>query len=128
MIARDCGGPVCWCGMTVHTYSTRQGQFLNSRPAEASHMIPLVETLRLSVPLHIAEILATPLTEQQFYSRLNKAATAIGQYGDVMLYGAKTPKSRRHISEAFNALAYGIAVCAMQPGGIHYGGVHWEAS
>jgi hypothetical protein len=128
MIARDCGGPVCWCGSTVHTYSTKQGEHLNARPAEASHMIPLVETLRLAVPLHVVEVLAQSLTANQMHARLSKAATAVGSYGDLLLYGGKTAKSRQHTAEAFNALAYGLAVCSMQPGGIHYGGVHWEVA
>jgi hypothetical protein len=127
MIDRDCGGPVCWCGRAVWTYGTEQGEHLNARPSEASHMIPLVETLRLAVPLHVAEILATPLTDSQFQARLSKASTAVGTYGDLLLFGGKTAKSRAHTAEAFNALAFGIAAAAMQPGGIHYGGVHWEA-
>jgi hypothetical protein len=127
MIARDCGGPVCWCGMTAHTYSSKQGKHLNARPSEAAHMMPLVETLRLAVPLHLVQIRSEVLTANQVQARLSKAATAVGTYGDLLMYGGKTPKSRQHTAEAFNALAFGIAVAAMQPGGIHYGGVHWEA-
>lgn len=128
MIARDCGGPVCWCGMNVWTYSTNQSSHLNARPSEAAHMIPLVETLRVAVPLHLAEVRSARLTTEQVQARLSKAATAIGTYGDLLLYGGKTTKSRGHTAEAFNALAYGLAVAAMQPGGIHYGGIHWEAT
>jgi len=128
MIARDCGGPVCWCGMAVHTYGTGQGEHLNARPSEAAHMVPLVETLRLAVPLHLVQINAENLTSNQVQARLSKAATAIGTYGDLLLYGGKTAKSLQHTAEAFNALAYGLAVCSMQSGGIHYGGVHWEAA
>jgi hypothetical protein len=127
MIARDCGGPVCWCGSAAHSYSTKQGEHLNARPSEAALMIPLVETLRLAVPLHLVQINAEGLTSNQVQARLSKAAGAIGTYGDLLLYGGRTAKSREHTAEAFNALAYGIAVAAMQPGGIHYGGVHWEA-
>jgi hypothetical protein len=128
LIMRDCGGETCWCGANARTYSTAQGQHLNARPSEAAHMIPLVETLRLAVPFHIAEIRTWNLTDNQFHSRLSTAATAVGTYGDVLLYGAKSGKSRRRIAEAFNALALGIAASAMVPGGIHYGGVHWERS
>lgn len=90
-------------------------------------MIPLVETLRLAVPLHIAEIRAEGLTARQLQARLSRAASDIGQYGDLLMYGGgKTAKSRANLRAAFNSLAYGIAVAAMQPGGIHYGGIHWE--
>lgn len=128
-IARDCGGPVCWCGMTVTTYSTKQDKHLNARPSEAAHMVPLQETLRLAVPLHIAEIRAEGLTATQLQARLSRAASDIGQYGDLLMYGGgKTAKTRANLRAAFNSLAYGIAVASMQPGGIHYGGIHWEVT
>ena len=129
LTARDCGGTTCWCGMTVRTYPTHQGDHLNARPSEASQMIPLVETLRLAVPLHLAEIRAQNLTDNHLYARLSKAARDIGQYGDLLLFGGgKSAKSRAHRRDAFSSLAYGIAVASMAPGGIHYAGVHWETT
>ena len=127
LIMRDTGGDVCWCGAHVWTHSTARGEHLNAKPSDAEHMVPLAETLRLAVPLHIAEIRSQNLTSNQFHARLSKAATDIGQYGDLLMYGGgKSAKSRGHLRDAFNSLAYGIAVASMQPGGIHYGGIHWE--
>lgn len=123
MIARDCGGPVCWCGSTARTYSTRQGELLNARPSEAALMIPLVETLRLAVPLRIADLASRRVNT---YALLGQASRDVGTYGDVLLYGARTERGRKRVGQAFNALATGIAI-ACQHGPVHYGGVHWEA-
>lgn len=123
MIDRDCGGPVCWCGEPAHTYSAEQGSHLNARPSEAALIIPLVETLRLAVPLRIADLASRSVNT---FALLDEAARDVGTYGDVLLYGARTSKGAKRVSQAFNALATGIAI-ACQHSPVHFGGVHWEA-
>jgi len=85
-------------------------------------MVPLVETLRLAVPLRIADLASRHVNT---FALLDDAARDVGTYGDALLYGARTSNGAKRISQAFNALATGIAI-ACQHGPIHFGGVHWE--
>lgn len=132
-IDRDCGGPVCWCGRPATQHDDTVRGFLNSPSSDAEHIATTVETLRLAVPLHIAEIRhqirTEGLTQDHISARLDRATDTLGAYGDALLFTpGPVSRSRHRTAQAFNTLAYGLAVAAMQPGGIHYGGVHWEAT
>ena len=80
----------------------------------------LVETLRLAVPMHMAELHGQPLGV--LAGLASKAATTIGSRGDDLQFGG------RHCAQAFNALARGLAAAALTAeGGADYAGLHWCA-
>lgn len=81
----------------------------------------LRETLRLAVPLHMAELERLPV--DMLPGIASAAATVVGSHGDALQFGGK------HCREAFNALARGLAAAALTaPGGIDYLGAHWCAT
>jgi len=80
----------------------------------------LLETLRLAVPMHIAEL--RPLAPERRAAIASRCATVLGSHGDALQFGGK------HCAEAFNALARGLAAAALTaPGGIDALGGHWCA-
>lgn len=85
---------------------------------------PLTETLRLAVPLHIADIAC--LTVEQRMAIAGRCAGVVGEMGDLLMFASKTEKGRRRTAEAFTALARGLACAAYQPGGATFAGMHWE--
>lgn len=86
-------------------------------------MTVLVETLRLAVPLHIAELRGASDRQRAFWG--NDAANTVAAHGDILQYGGKTPKSRKQVAATFNQLARGLACMAYSPGGVTFMGVHW---
>ncbi|MFJ4637546.1 hypothetical protein ACIP69_18220 [Streptomyces hygroscopicus] len=88
--------------------------------SENMQRMVLLETLRLAVPMHMAELrLLEPSRRAEIASR---CATVIGSHGDALQFGGK------HCAEAFNALARGLAAAALTaPGGVDALGGHWCA-
>nr|MDQ2876850.1 hypothetical protein [Actinomycetota bacterium] len=72
------------------------------------------------VPLWIERV--RPMTDGQRQARAAELAGIIGSRGDVILYrGSK----RGETAAAFSALAEGLAIGALQPGGVTAFGQHW---
>ncbi|MFI1225983.1 hypothetical protein ACH4UK_28270 [Streptomyces sp. NPDC020884] len=81
----------------------------------------LVETLRLAVPLHIAELRDHPT--EALVAIASRSASVVGSRGDVLQF--HSPK-RGAAAEAFNALARGLAAAAIVThGGVTFAGSHW---
>ncbi|MFI2613188.1 hypothetical protein [Kitasatospora sp. NPDC018614] len=92
-----------------------------STPNAAAGNVALVETLRLAVPLHIAELRDRPT--DVLVAIASKSASVVGSKGDVLQF--HSPK-RGAAAEAFNALARGLAVAAIVThGGVTFAGAHW---
>jgi hypothetical protein len=80
--------------------------------------VVLGETLRFTVPFHIAEVRDRPVA--WLVGEAKRAATILATHGDDMQFGGK------HSGEAFNALARGLACAALvADGGVTYAGLHW---
>jgi len=79
----------------------------------------LMETLDLAVPLWIAELQAGRVSPTR-----SDLAVALGMLGDVLQYGSKRTGP---VEVGFNALAKGLALLAMQPGGVTFRGRAWIA-
>ncbi|MFF1713550.1 hypothetical protein [Streptomyces sp. NPDC058268] len=91
--------------------------------AAGSTSIPwqLAETLRLAVPLHMAEL--RHLAPAQLVAIGSAAASIIGSKGDVLQFPSQ---KRGATAEAFNALARGLAAAALvAEGGVLFAGLHW---
>ncbi|MFD8626664.1 hypothetical protein ACFV4E_22735 [Streptomyces hygroscopicus] len=85
---------------------------------ENTQRMVLLETLRLAVPMHMAEL--RPLEPSHRAEIASRCATVIGSHGDALQFGGK------HCREAFNALARGLAAAALTvPGGVDFLGAHW---
>lgn len=106
--------------------------------------IILVETLRLAVPLRIAELLR--MTEVQRVDTIRfwaaEACEVVASNGDNLMFrtkpwrlkGSQLAKGSRRkpgdevsTADTFNHLAAGLAALAMCPGGVLFAGVHWCA-
>ncbi|WP_332758454.1 hypothetical protein [Streptomyces sp. MT206] len=87
----------------------------------AAGNVALVETLRLAVPLHIAELRDRPT--DVLVAIASQSASVVGSKGDVLQF--HSPK-RGAAAEAFNALARGLAAAAIVThGGVTFAGSHW---
>jgi len=83
-------------------------------------MTALAETLRLAVPMHIAE--ARGMRPEHRVATAARLMGADELPGDALIFGAN---NWRTTARAFNSLARGLAMAAYQPGGATYLGVHW---
>ncbi|MCZ0984274.1 hypothetical protein O1L60_46810 [Streptomyces diastatochromogenes] len=95
----------------------------SSEPTQnaAAENVVLVETLRLAVPLHIAELRDRPTNV--LVAIAGRSASVVGSMGDVLQF--HSPK-RGAAAEAFNALARGLAAAAIVThGGVTFAGSHW---
>jgi hypothetical protein len=73
------------------------------------------------VPLIAERIAGFPLD----HDRIRTALPIIGQQGEIVVLKERPSKPGR-AAELFNALAYGLAAMALQPGGVDFLGVHFE--
>ena len=83
-------------------------------------MSTLAETLRLAVPMHMAE--AAGMRPEHRVATASRLVGADELPGDALIFGANNPKTT---ARAFNSLARGLAMAAYQPGGVTYLGAHW---
>jgi len=92
-------------------------------PIIQSHPV-LVETLRLAVPLRLAELLALRDDERERVALewASDGARLVAERGDALQFGSKR---RGEAARVFDALARGLAALALQPGGVTAFGVHW---
>lgn len=81
----------------------------------------LVITLQAAVPLHIDKVRRLSAAERSRLAR--SAADTVAAHGDNILFKSKKAGDTAH---AFNELARGLAVLALQPGGVTFAGCHWE--
>lgn len=89
--------------------------------------ITLTETLRLAVPMYIAELQRLHPAGVPLYKPKDDAA-AIGTYGDALQFAGRaerSPAGRRATTKGFNGLARGLATAALGPGGVTFAGLHW---
>lgn len=80
----------------------------------------LTITLKVAVPLWAAQM--STWEPRRLVRVARECCDTIASHGDDILYQSK---HRGDTAKAFNALAQGIAVLAMQPGGVTVFGVHW---
>jgi hypothetical protein len=88
--------------------------------------ISLTESLRLAVPLHLAELLALPDQARVERARWWAAdgARAVGERGDLLQFTGT--KSRLRVANTFNQLARGLAaLVVLDPAGVDALGLHW---
>lgn len=84
---------------------------------EEHRIAVLLATLELAVPLHLHEIRGK--SDAWRMGEARRCADMVASHGDDLQYGGK------HCAAAFNAVARGVALGAMQPGGITLHGRHW---
>lgn len=82
-------------------------------------------SLLTAVPLYILEIKEKGGPDEADYKAAREASNALGERGDVLLFGGS--KHKGEIAELFNSLAHAIAVLAFCPGGVTIFREHWEA-
>ncbi|MGW1815545.1 hypothetical protein ACWCQM_18535 [Streptomyces sp. NPDC002125] len=100
---------------------TRPVRRSESTQNAAAVNVALLETLRLAVPLHIAELRDRPT--DVLVAIASESASVVGSKGDVLQF--HSPK-RGAAAEAFNALARGLAAAAIVThGGVTFAGSHW---
>ncbi|MGW4550018.1 hypothetical protein ACWEN4_27285 [Streptomyces violaceorubidus] len=100
---------------------TRPVRRSESTQNAAAGNVALLETLRLAVPLHIAELRDRPT--DVLVAIASQSASVVGSKGDVLQF--HSPK-RGAAAEAFNALARGLAAAAIVThGGVTFAGSHW---
>lgn len=83
----------------------------------------LLVALAVAIPLWQREVRKRPVGERM--ERAHALAHVIAAHGDNILY--RGPK-KGDTAEAFNALAEGLALASMVPGGVTFCGRHWETS
>ncbi|MEV8335072.1 hypothetical protein [Streptomyces niveus] len=111
--------------MTVPPTTPPSPDGLRARPSAAesaaAQNVTLVETLRIAVPLHIAEL--SRLKPAALQRLAVEAAGVIGSKGDVLQF--VSPK-KGEAAQAFNALARGLAAASLIAwGGVTFAGLHW---
>ncbi|MDP2661740.1 MAG: hypothetical protein Q8R28_13515 [Dehalococcoidia bacterium] len=79
-------------------------------------------SLQAAVPLLIQDLVAKGGPDAGDYGRAREAGDFLGQKGDHLLFKGK------HTAEAFNKMAFGVAVLAFLPGGVEVFGVRYRAS
>lgn len=125
----DCCGPRCWCGRSAKMPSAYRRYFPGSTPSKAEFAAETITVLRTAVPRCLADIADEQPAPAVLYRRLDHVAAMTGPHGEGLAgFQPKTPKSRRRLDQTLNALAYGLALASLAPGGIHCYGVHWETS
>ena len=82
-------------------------------------------SLCAAVPFRIMEMREKGGPNAADFEAARNASGALGERGDVLLYGG--PKRKGEVAELFNQLAHSIAVLAFCPGGVTVFGEHWEA-
>lgn len=82
----------------------------------------LAISLSAAVPLWIEEL--RKLTDEERLVLAREAGQIIAEKGDIIQYRSK---KKGETAKAFNALAKGLAICAFQPGGVNFRGMHFEA-
>lgn len=93
--------------------------------------IALVETLRVAVPLRLADLLATPANLRRRRARVwtNEAARIVGERGDLLQFVTKRRRETGadlRVANVFEHLARGLAGAAvLDPGGVVFAGLHW---
>lgn len=98
--------------------------------ADFSSQVTLLSIfLQVAVPLHFLEMqeLEDSLTDEQFTRRVQadaeNCANLLAEKGDLLMFCGK---KRGETAMVFNALARGIALMSMCPGGVKVFGTHWE--
>lgn len=89
---------------------------MSEPPASALLLI----SLEAAVPLWIDRVRRVPF--EQRAERAKTLADVVASKGDVLQFGGKSGEA----AEAFNALAEGLAIAALQPGGVTFHELHWE--
>jgi hypothetical protein len=92
-----------------------------SRDSKVLEDQPALGLLAVAVPLRIAEVRRLPDGERARLAR--EAAEHIASHGDDLMYRGRKGAA----AEAFNKLATGLAVLALQPGGVTFAGMQFEA-
>lgn len=82
----------------------------------------LAISLSAAVPLWIEEL--RYLSELDRNALAHEAAQIVAEKGDIIQYKSK---KKGETAKAFNALAKGLAICAYQPGGVTFLGMHFTA-
>jgi hypothetical protein len=84
----------------------------------------LLAMLELAVPAWIDRV--RPLSWPERKARANACLAIIG-YGDNLESIACLTTGVKGGAQAFNAVAEALAIGALQPGGVTWCGLHWEA-
>lgn len=82
-------------------------------------MLPMLE---LAISMHHLKWKQLRMPMSWAFRRAEEAGQVVAEKGDVLMYGGKGCAS------AFNALAEGLAILALCPGGVRFAGRHWEAN
>jgi hypothetical protein len=82
----------------------------------------LMPVLELAVPLRILELRYGSWGVRKALAA--EAEQTVAEHGDDLLFGGPTKGAT---ARAFAALVTGLAVLALQPGGVSFAGRHWEA-
>lgn len=77
--------------------------------------------LDFAVPLAVSRFDERGLTLSQVLEEAREAGEELAGKGDVLEFGGKGA------SDAFAALARGLAACSFMPGGVRLAGRHWES-
>ena len=80
-------------------------------------------TLQLAVPLWVEKIKSEQWSFEKRRERAEICAYEVAAKGDVLQFGGRKGEA----GQAFNMLAEGLALLAMNPGGITFMGIHWES-
>lgn len=83
----------------------------------------LLLSLEVAVPMRIAELADDVLLWSRVEEWRREALEPIASCGDVLMYGGKPGEA----AEVFNHLARALAAMAFLPGGVAFGGLHFEA-
>ena len=90
----------------------------------------LVESLRLAVPLYLADLLGRPAVDRPATARrwASVAAQAVGERGDLLQFVdlGRTEAKRLKIANTFEQLARGLAaLVVLHEPGVDFAGLHW---
>lgn len=83
----------------------------------------LRNTLRLAIPLRIMQFEKQGGPTGTDFDRARDFGPVLAEKGDVLQFGGK---HKGEAAQLFNELARTIAVLAFQPGGVKFGGDHWQ--
>lgn len=101
-----------------------------TRPGESVASVAPMGLLELAVPMWIDRL--RPLTWEQRLARRDACLAVIGYGPDDLeaiacfVTGARAKPGQQ--AAAFNAVAEALALGALQPGGVTFAGMHFEAS
>lgn len=90
----------------------------------------LVESLRLAVPLYLADLLTRPAADRAAVAQRWRAtgASAVGERGDLLQFVdlGRTEAKRLKVANTFEQLARGLAaLVVLHPPGVDFAGLHW---